>query len=63
MSKNDEPDAIDCFFCGGRMEKKDRIDSARLVRVLWHCAKCEREYWKNCGPITLESKRDRKRWH
>jgi len=63
MSKNDEPNSIQCFYCGGPMEKKDRIDTARFVRVLWHCTKCDSKYWKDYGEITLESKRDRKRWH
>jgi uncharacterized protein with PIN domain len=63
MSRNDEPEMIDCFFCGGRMEKKYRVETARFVRVLWHCTKCAREYWKSYGAITLESKRERKRWH
>jgi hypothetical protein len=65
MSKNDEPPVITCFYCGGPMEKKDRIEAARFVRVLWHCTnpKCDSKYWKMYGEITLESKRDRKRWH
>jgi hypothetical protein len=65
MSKNDEPTMITCFYCGGTLEKKDRIESVRFVRVLWHCAnpKCDSKYWKMYGEITLESKRDRKRWH
>jgi hypothetical protein len=24
INKNDEPTVINCFYCGGRMEKKDR---------------------------------------
>jgi uncharacterized protein with PIN domain len=63
MSKNDEPPVITCFYCGGMMEKKRRIESIRFNRVLWHCTKCDSQYWKMYGEITLESKRDRKRWH
>jgi aspartate carbamoyltransferase regulatory subunit len=65
ISKNDEPSVVTCFYCGGKMEKKDRIETARFVRVLWHCTnpKCASDYWKVYGEITLESKRDRKRWH
>jgi len=40
MSKSDEPEAINCYFCGGHMEKKHRFDTERFVRVLWKCTKC-----------------------
>src|SRR5262245_13619633 len=30
-----------------------------FVRILWHCSKCGREYWKDCGE--KDSARERKR--
>jgi hypothetical protein len=36
MSKNDEPSVITCFYCGGPMGKKDRIEMARSCAVALH---------------------------
>jgi hypothetical protein len=38
---------------------KDQIETARFVRILWHCTnpKCDSQCWKMYGEITLESKR------
>jgi hypothetical protein len=58
-----EHPVITCFYCCGAMEKRDRIETARFVRALWHCTnpKCGSKYWKMYGEITRGSKRDRKR--
>jgi hypothetical protein len=45
----DEPEAIDCYFCGGNMGKKHRVETERFVRVLWHCSKSAVQYWKLYG--------------
>jgi uncharacterized protein with PIN domain len=59
MSKADEPEAIDCYFCDGQMEKKHRVETERFVRVLWHCTKCAKHYWKMYAD-NERSHRDRK---
>jgi bifunctional non-homologous end joining protein LigD len=62
----DEPTALDCFFCGKPLDRKERIENPvlKFIRVLWHCPHCGREYWKKYGEDTLTSKRERRgRWH
>src|SRR5262249_21606545 len=49
VSKADEPEAIDCYFCGGLMKKGHRIETERLVKVIWRCSKCAAQYWKSYG--------------
>jgi uncharacterized protein with PIN domain len=58
-----EPDTIVCYFCSAPgMEKKHRVETSKFVRILWHCSKCGREYWKDYGE--KESAHERKtRWH
>jgi RNase P subunit RPR2 len=58
-----EPDTIVCYFCSTPgMEKKHRVETSKVVRILWCCSKCGHEYWKDYGE--KESARERKtRWH
>ena len=63
MSKADEPEAIACYFCGGNMTKKHRIETERFVRVLWHCTKCPSEYWKMYGEDEGSRRERKQRWH
>jgi uncharacterized protein with PIN domain len=63
MSKADEPEAIECYFCGGQMEKKHRVETERFVRVLWHCIKCTKDYWKMYAEDDRGSRERKQRWH
>ena len=63
MSEADEPEAIDCYFCGGRMEKKHRVETERFVRVLWRCTKCDAEYWKMYAEEESSRGERKQRWH
>jgi hypothetical protein len=61
--QSDEPETIDCYFCGGGMRKKHRIQMEKFVRVLWHCTKCPSEYWKLYGEDEGSRRERRQRWH
>jgi uncharacterized protein with PIN domain len=63
MSKADEPETIACYFCGGQMTKKHRVETEKFVRVLWHCTKCPSEYWKMYGQDEGSRRERRQRWH
>jgi uncharacterized protein with PIN domain len=63
MSKADEPEAINCYYCGEHMTKKDRIETARFVRVLWRCTKCPSEYWKMYSDDEGSRRESKQRWH
>src|SRR5262245_17104644 len=48
---------------GGSMTKKHRVETERFVRVLWHCTKCDAQYWKSYGEDKGSSRERRQRWH
>jgi hypothetical protein len=63
MSKADEPEAINCDFCGGAMTKKHRVETEQFVRVLSYCTNCPSEYWKLYGDDEGNRRERKRRWH
>jgi uncharacterized protein with PIN domain len=63
MGKAEEPNTIDCYFCGGSMDKKHRVETERFVRVFWHCTKCAAEYWKMYAEDERSQRERKERWH
>lgn len=57
MSKSDEPEGRQCYFCNAPMTKKQRIETEKLTRVLWQCTKCGEDYWKMYGEIESDRRR------
>jgi uncharacterized protein with PIN domain len=45
------------------MTKKDRIETARFVRVLWRCTKCPSEYWKMYSDDEGSRRERKQRWY
>jgi hypothetical protein len=57
----DIPESEPCPQCRTAMMPRTRAGSLDPIRVLWHCAACDRSEWRTYGTTSVRERKGR--WH